>query len=326
MSFLYKALLKEQQKTQPKAHQADVSSAPQESLASTKPKESYNGWQTGAIYADDVYSEQPSVHRVNGGWSVGAWLVIAILLLVVGGLSGYIVGNVFGLKNDAPVSYVSSSNDVLPSSAQSVLEQEQVTVPTNKDLATEQVTNAQEPDYEFRQGELKEKLTGNLTEKDNTNLASRDRDKGEAFESGLGQDVSLNAEPLRVDEIVPVASVEEVPDELKAAFEQAVADLEASQQDPITQYDQGIQVETDSTLTDINELSNQERAFIPQIFYQMHIFASEPSQRWIKVNDKTLHEGEYLTRNLKLVEIRQDVVVWETTYRRFSQVALQDYR
>ena len=322
MSFLYKALLKEQQKDQQNEQQKEpqkISTAAPHSQweNETNPSSFVNG-NTASF---DAFQAQGSHQHSNSGWSVGAWVVIALLLLVVGGLSGYIAGNVFGLSSNNSVNNTQVPQTIQPVPTQSELLSNQAQANDNSEIQQPAPKKEVEADYEFKQGKLTEVNTNQLT----TESLPTDTSAVKS-EEPIAKNIAENIEPIRIEEMIPSTSIDEVPDELKAAFEQAVADLDAAQQDPLADFDRGIQVETDSTLTDINDLSNQERAALPQIFYQMHIFASEPSQRWIKVNDKTLHEGEYLTKNLKLVEIRQDVVVWETTYRRFSQVALQDYK
>ena len=314
MSFLYKALLKEQQKEPQKSSTA----APHSQWENETNQSGFVNANTASF---DAFQAQGSHQQSNSGWSVGAWVVIALLLLVVGGLSGYIAGNVFGLSSNNSVNNTQVPQTIQPVPTQSELLSSQAQANNNSEIQQPAPKKEVEPDYEFKHG----KLTEVKTEQPKIESLPTDTSVVKS-EEPIAENIAENVEPIRIEEMIPSTSIDEVPDELKAAFEQAVADLDAAQQDPLADFDRGIQVETDSTLTDINDLSNQERAVLPQIFYQMHIFASEPSQRWIKVNDKTLHEGEYLTKNLKLVEIRQDVVVWETTYRRFSQVALQDYK
>ena len=140
-------------------------------------------------------------------------------------------------------------------------------------------------------------------------------------ENGQLQTEVMNTEPQIVNvDINQNRSLDEVPAELKQRFNSAVEATEL--QVPVRQVQTVVR---QSSLPDISMLAAQEQAELPKLRYQMHIYASEPSERWIKINDQVLTEGDWLGDQLRLLEIRQQLIVWENSYSRFSQEALQDH-
>lgn len=364
MSFLYKALLKEQasgQAPKQQAKQPDKQDAPLNSDSSSQSwsgngqngNTQNNNWsaessqqsswnQHSGAQANAWANQSQGWHHAkseNGSsWHWGAWTLIAILLLVVGVMSGYLLGvQPWTVKQSSQLnqSTIASEANQVNEGSQEVSAQSDLTEASP--VSVQNTTQLHEQDsgqaellaaeeepidrtFEFANGKIKEAPIEAPTENGSVKEPSA---KASAINEAS---VVPERQALTIDDYAPSnVDIEDVPEELKAAFELAVAELEQEQAQDIPTTNDRIKVETDSTLTDINELTDQEQAQIPQLLYQMHIFASDPSSRWIKVNDKTLYEGDYLNNNLKLVEIRQDVIIWETAYRRFSQNALQDY-
>nr|WP_269139943.1 general secretion pathway protein GspB [Psychrosphaera haliotis] len=120
--------------------------------------------------------------------------------------------------------------------------------------------------------------------------------------------------------------VEDVSSDLQARFAEALAQTEVGTAKKTNNQQRSIQVEVDSSLVDINDLPDGDRAFIPELQYEMHIYSSDVNERWVRINNTTLYEGDRLTPYLRLAEIRQGIVIWESRERRFSQVALEDYK
>jgi general secretion pathway protein B len=114
-------------------------------------------------------------------------------------------------------------------------------------------------------------------------------------------------------------ALKDIPEELKNRFADAV---EATNKN--TRIQQST-VSSSSSLLSISELPSTEQALVPNMLYQMHIYASEPSERWIKINGYTIYEGEPLTKNVILEEIRLNESVWLVNGKRVSLSALQDF-
>ena len=364
MTFLYKALLKEQATDQAKSEsnpgsnwqtdkpqwQSEKTSSGHNSSWAQDAQANPNAWAAQATNPMQWYGQSKEANSSHG-WHWSAWLIVGLLLLIVGALSGYLLGvqpwqkqpfnnshNLVGVSSQKggsqeiggtqdKTSDVSSSGSTVVNEANTIslsaqFEQTEDAALGNTEMADSVESEDSEPMFVAQNGQvLPEQATPSQVPTGLPQSHSLASEK-----NTLAVADSVQEKPITIDDYAPTnVGIDDVPDELKVAFEQAVAELEAEQGQDIEPSDNSFVVETDSTLTDINSLTEQEQAGIPQLFYQMHIYASEPASRWIKINDKTLYEGEYLNKNLKLVEIRQDIVVWETRYRRFSQVALQDY-
>ena len=137
----------------------------------------------------------------------------------------------------------------------------------------------------------------------------------------MAANTSSEPEQLVKRNILPEVAIEDIPDTLKSTFADAVKATEQEHQPELFEP----QVTTGSSLPLLDELKLSEIYWVPDISYEMHIYASEPSERWIRINGKTLTEGEALIDKLVLLEIRQDQIIWQGNDRRFAQNALQDF-
>ena len=59
--------------------------------------------------------------------------------------------------------------------------------------------------------------------------------------------------------------------------------------------------------------------------FEAHIYASEPKQRWVKVNGKDLQEGQWVTADIQLKEITPQYVLLQTGRQMFSMEALTEW-
>lgn len=109
----------------------------------------------------------------------------------------------------------------------------------------------------------------------------------------------------------------QVSDALRAAFEQAVVDT-----DPNQNFAQ--QGENEEGYTSVEFLPTRVQNQLPDLLYQQHIYTTDPSKRWIKVNDKELYEGESLGR-LRLLEITLEHSVFSFGGYEFTLQAMQDW-
>jgi general secretion pathway protein B len=75
----------------------------------------------------------------------------------------------------------------------------------------------------------------------------------------------------------------------------------------------------------LEDLTAYQTALLPDLIYQMHIFSSDVSERWVKINDKILYEGNELVPGLTLLEIKQNLIIWRFNNRKVGQLALVDF-
>ena len=79
------------------------------------------------------------------------------------------------------------------------------------------------------------------------------------------------------------------------------------------------------TAKDMNELAPQLQGQIPPVRFEAHVYATQSSQRWVKVNGKSLQEGQWVTADIRLKEITPQFVLLEMGDELFSMPALTDF-
>ena len=310
MSFLYQALIKDKPKNNQASHQQYEQPA-------------------AGFYGQHFAPEEKS--------PVILWGIIGALLLVVGLLAGYILGQTPSanmLMTDSRASQ--SVTQVLEAAPQ---QDEITTAVVAKSDPTASVDNFEET-LPVSDEKLEQKTS--FTENDNAEntpqievaLASDGQVKTKVTRATITDDVeptpvqnatyspeSQNANESVVESETPELSLDEIPESLKSRF----ADALKATEDKIEPELFESHVNTGSSLPLISELPANQMYLLPDIEYQMHIFASEPTERWIRVNGQTLLEGDEFNDGLTLLEIRQEQIIWQYKSRRFAQNALEDF-
>ncbi|MAD75513.1 MAG: hypothetical protein CML20_12115 [Rheinheimera sp.] len=117
-----------------------------------------------------------------------------------------------------------------------------------------------------------------------------------------------------------VLSEVEVSDELRQRFASAMAASEGVSRQP-----RAAQRGSAAPAKDINELAAQLQRQIPPLRFEAHVYATQSSQRWVKVNGKSLQEGQWVTADIRLKEITPQFVLLEMGNELFSMPALTDF-
>ncbi len=314
MSFLYQALIKEQQKEQRGNNQDTNESVMPVVQADTQanfyahhgqpPFPPQNNFVAGSSFVPE--------RSDNYHWF---WLTIAALLMVVGLLGGYL----FGTKDTVQNPYTGVAEGVIQTEqkqAADPLESQHVVANSSSEQGQGSNVSAvtSEPEQVEKQIEVAVGQDGQVKTQV-TDLSS-----GQPVQEVSEETEETEEQPL-VRNSVPEVSLDEIPDALKSSFESAVKATEEKTEPNLFQT----QVASGSSLPLVSELPLSEIYWVPDIEYQMHIYASDASERWIRVNGKTLNEGDPLIDNLILLEIRQEQVIWQTDNRRFAQNALEDF-
>jgi len=127
------------------------------------------------------------------------------------------------------------------------------------------------------------------------------------------------------DEIQPL-DYDEVPDELKKRFEQALllTDLEDEQ----TQDQDSEQAEEDRNDdgSDIHQMSSAFQRNVAPISYDSHVYSTRSEERWIRINGEILKEGEFdSSGELQLIEIQPQRSIFRVQRQSFSLGSLTDW-
>tara|TARA_B100000700_G_scaffold282289_1_gene333703 strand:- start:245 stop:1297 length:1053 start_codon:yes stop_codon:yes gene_type:complete len=113
--------------------------------------------------------------------------------------------------------------------------------------------------------------------------------------------------------------LKDVPDTLKDAFAKAVEDVDNKHSVDITRS-----TKNTSYAEPIELLPDALQSLIPTIKYQAHIYASETSKRWIKLNGRELYEGDNIGV-LSVIEITPEQSLLSYDGYEFTLKALQDW-
>lgn len=123
-----------------------------------------------------------------------------------------------------------------------------------------------------------------------------------------------------VSDLLPAEELEnsEAPAELKEKFASALAAAERSNRQPQINYH-------DVPAVPVQQLDDLLQRQLPELKFEAHVYASEPAQRWVKVNGKDLQQGQWLTADVQVKEILPQYVVLQFGQQTFSVEALSDW-
>lgn len=110
-----------------------------------------------------------------------------------------------------------------------------------------------------------------------------------------------------------------VSPELKAAFKDAV---QATENNPSA--DVITTTNSSARVPPIDALPERFKASIPPFKYLTHIYATEPSMRFIKINGRELYEGDNIGA-LRVIEITPEMTVFDFDGVEFSVEAMEDW-
>lgn len=80
-----------------------------------------------------------------------------------------------------------------------------------------------------------------------------------------------------------------------------------------------------TTVVRIDQLPAAMLTQIPAMSFSAHMFASNPQDRWVRVNGKRLSEGDFIEAGIAIVEIESERLILSFKGQRFSMNALSDW-
>lgn len=361
MSFLYKALLKDNHKqSRPDSIESNQETTPQANSGFQNPSFSAQPTQFSQLSQPGGFQQQFANSDSQSSQGV-MWFAIAVLLLVVGLLAGYIWGNqsqffvnpqtasIPTVIEEIQVNRKGEQNQITNSSVQDTEVMSDAVIPPASNVSKNTPALSEDSalaNLPTKQVEIAVDSQGNLVSKVSKPTDTTETETSVANAESTVTESIVN-EPVQSDEV----SIDDIPEELKALFAEAVKATETDDREseaerdrlfsregtshtkdiPVNSGDdsgytsENANVSVATSLQDIATLSQDEQRFLPSLQYQMHIFSSEKQERWVKINGQSLSEGDELVNGLTLLEIRQNIIVWQTDTRRFSQRALEDF-
>jgi hypothetical protein len=299
MSLLYQALLKNNQ-NKPVASENENQVAQQNKAKHSDLLTNQPIVATSGSYQSQQFAGSHSGYGQNSHgqsylpWFI--WIFIACLLLVVGLLAGYIYGN-----------FIWSNNTVVNTPAPIVTKLTEDAVNTKANPKVNQL------DVITKEEQPKADPTIEVAVNSEGQVVSKVTNTPEAMPT-----ITDNPSQKVIDDV----DLTGVPDTLKASFAEAIKATEIPEAFE-ENFEMNLTSSGDFLLLD--DLTAYQAALLPDLIYQMHIFSSDVSERWVKINDKVLYEGQELQSGLTLLEIRQDLIVWRFNNKKVGQLALVDF-
>lgn len=268
--------------------------------------------------ADSHLSEQfnrslflPSLQRVPSAWQYYSGKTLVAAAVIVGGFAiGWLGGTYPSWLPNQPVAVIDESSQV-----------------------TELVSNLEETTPKL-DGDAEQPIITPSAEENNLAV---DQDIIDEQDAELDTNI-IEEEPLTLgyvpeqtassDESPRIENNGDISPELLERFEQAMADLEREsavdspreegEPDPVSYS----RVEN---VLRVDQLPARVMARLPSLSFSAHMYASNPRERWVKVNDMEVNEGDWITDDLLIERIEPQHVIMVFQGHQFSMRALSDW-
>lgn len=284
----------------------------------------------------------PSVQSLPGAWRRSSKLVSAyVLLALLGGLIGFAGGTSHILwprlmqntsetvsTNETPASSKQNNSaqetpdtsDEIPTepggqseTRATTSEDEQVIAnqPAEQDSSEQQEQNASAVDGEF-----------NTTQSDNQNSEASTEPSQSAQPAQPVTTESDSYEGTVLNQ-PDVPTQGQVSQELLDKFNKAIEDLDSDEASGEAPAEAPVTVSQD--IQRVDELPVRMLTRLPTMKFSAHMYASNPSDRWVRVNGNQLGEGDWIADKVQIVAIEGQRVVLEFENERFTMAALTDW-
>jgi general secretion pathway protein B len=250
----------------------------------------------------------PSVQELPEAWQYYGKKAAVAGLVVVGGFSiGWVIANMaylgkwIGNSGNQTSPIVAIEQPITPAPIEEKIEN-QVPVP--------EAIPAPEPEIEeLDEGQVRKRLAELEKEK----LAKLEAERMQQLQEEALQEQAIKAQQ---DE-APRADIS--PDLLRR-FQDALQDIgEVKPQGP------AVDVRPIKDVPPVEELPAWVLTQLPNLSFSAHMYVSEPSERWVRVNGKRVKEGVEIEDGLMLVSIEPQHVIMTFKSQEFSMDALSDW-
>lgn len=115
----------------------------------------------------------------------------------------------------------------------------------------------------------------------------------------------------------------QVPQALLERFNQALEELDS--QTPAERRQAQPKVSVSNDIQRVDQLPVRLLTRLPAMKFSAHMYASSPSERWVRVNGKQLTEGDWIDDKVRIINIEGQRVVLEFEDETFYMRALTDW-
>jgi general secretion pathway protein B len=118
----------------------------------------------------------------------------------------------------------------------------------------------------------------------------------------------------------------DVSPELLAKFNEVVDNLRDESRTSLTEEYPAEEIEDAAPdVIRVDQLPPRLMTLLPTMSFAAHMFASDPTDRWVRVNGQELREGDWIDREVQIVEITQNHVIMNFKGQDFRMAALTDW-
>lgn len=264
----------------------------------------------------------PSAQNIPDAWQIyGKQAALTLLIVSLGfglGFSGAKISQNWNQDNAATLvssPAQSTSDESTPANVNKEMapvETETVSEPVESAIADDVASTVQES-TEFADSKLQEAPLVLGVQPENIETLGLDSTSPSTFDDIANEDGN------DVTSEVPSPSVSP---ELLRRFEQAMAELES--ESAVEEPSQEV-VETSSDVMRIDQLPAWVLTSMPKLSFKAHMYASDPQERWLIVNDMELAEGDWINDRLKIERIEPQHVIMNYQGHEFSMAALSEW-
>lgn len=276
----------------------------------------------------------PSLQKVPSAWQYyGTKAAVAVLVTALGFSSGWFISQAPQLLNEKSVQIVDTSTDTTLASE------------STNSAVIEQTAGVAEAGSQTLQPELiEEKITAETAlaspvDSQNTSIESQPQavtnSTSSSQNTSVGSD-TIGNELTSADSVNSISSTgpeNQVSAELLQRFEKAMADLEKESAPETNFADDGDTPEygdenNDFSSTDVqrvDQLPARVMTRLPRMSFSAHMYASNPRNRWVKVNGVEMGEGEWLNNKVFIERIEPQHVILIFEDHQFSMRALSEW-
>ena len=283
-----------------------------------------------SLFLPTVQGLPPAWHRI--GKSAGAYVVLAMLGLLLGFAGG--TAHVWWPRlmqsppvQSAPVSQIPAAEN---SAGESANAGKTVSDERDENAVSSTEPAAQNPaQTEQTQTEVGRDAEDIIAQQNQTSPQA-DLSEPDTAASAPAQDTERPGDESESTYAGEVLNQPEVPSDSQVSqallekFNRAIEELD-NNSDEETQRQPETRVTVSQSLQRVDQLPVRMLTRLPTMKFSAHMYASNPSDRWVKVNGKQLGEGDWIADKVQIVAIEGQRVVLEFEDERFTMAALTDW-
>lgn len=246
-----------------------------------------------SILMDALKQQQPPVATPSNFWRNLAVVLALILAIAVGFIAGYLL---LPQQNGQTVLAKLTAGSVAEPTQASSQPVPEMKTPAKTDTAEKTVT----------------------PEATETAVSTAPNEANTVANESLAQEPAVVTVTANTPKAEPVDDPE-VSAELRQRFASALEDSAEQRGKPNTLTTHSAPAQ------DISMLDITLQRQLPKLIFEAHVYATQPAQRWVKVNGKSLQEGQWITADVRLKEITPQYVLLEFGQQLFSMRALSEW-